>query len=214
MLKKITAALLMTIAVFTLHAQSEQDLATRFRIAASGGYAYRLGKKPLANDYYKDIARGPVFDVGLYYFFNHQSGTGIKYSEFSSFGSGNIITGQFVRSNVKIRYIGPVYQSRLISQSGRFHFLSAVSLGYMSFRDNAAFDQGSATLKGGTLGAMAELGSDLRIVRNLFAGAAVSVYGGSISTMHINGTPVKLEAEKRESLSRIEASLGIRYYFF
>lgn len=90
------------------------------------------GKKPASDSYYKEIARGPVFDAGLYYYFNYWSGLGIRYSEFSSSGSGNTITGQFVLSNIKIRYIGPVYQSRMISHSGRFHFLSGLSIRYVS----------------------------------------------------------------------------------
>lgn len=63
----------------------------------------------------------------------------------------------------------------------------------MGYRDNASLDQGSTILKGSSVGAMAELGSDLRIVHNLFAGTGISLYGGSISTMRINGTAVDLK---------------------
>ncbi|SDE18169.1 hypothetical protein [Niabella drilacis] len=214
MCKKIIICLLAITTFTTLYAQQGEDPFPKFQIAASGGYAFRLGKKPASSDYYKDISRGSVLDGGLYYYFSRQSGMGIRYSEFSSFGSGNLITGQFARSDIKIRFIGPVYQSRLISRSEKFHFLTGLSLGYMSYRDNAVFDQGSAAIKGGTFGTMVELGSDLRIVRGLFAGLKFSLYGGSLSSITRQGQTVQLDDKQRESLSRIEGTVGLRYYPF
>ncbi|MGJ7032384.1 hypothetical protein [Niabella hirudinis] len=214
MLKKIVLAALVSLPFLATYAQDIETPSPRLRISASGGYAYRLGKKPSSNDYYKNISRGPAFEAGFSYFFNRQSGIGIKYSEFSSSGSGNLVTGQFASSNIKIRYAGPVYQTRLISYSGNFHFLSGISLGYLGYRDNAVIGPAGANSKGSTIGAMAELGGDLRIVRKLFAGILISVYSGKLSSMQVNGASVKLNEQQLESLSRIEGSVGLRYSFF
>ncbi len=212
MLKKITAAFLITIAVFVLHAQTDQYLFARFRIAASGGYALRLGKKPGTDPYFREISRGASFNTDATYYFRDNIGFGLKYSYFSTAGSSYRASPSVI-SNIDIQYLGPLFQTRISGNSERIALVSGVSFGYMNYRDKGWIDREYGTLKGGPIAALLELGVDARLFGNLFLGINTSVYGGSLSSVSRQGQTIKLDDKNRESLSRVEASAGLRYAF-
>lgn len=183
---------------------------SKLRLAVSGGYAYRLGKKPSDNAYFRDISRGPVFNAGLIYFLNRNHGLGADYSLFSTAAS---MVSPDILSNIKITYIGASYRFRQPVFNEKAAWLSGIGIGYMGYRDQGWINRVEGTIKGGTVGTLLNTGMDIKIVKGLSAGIDINLYGGALSNVTRNGSTTQLEGDNRESLTRVEGVAGLRYNF-
>lgn len=183
---------------------------SKLRLAASGGYAYRLGKKQADDQYFQDISQGPVFNAGLIYFLNRKHGIGLDYSLFSTAGS---LTVPGVVSNIKITYIGASYNFRQPVFNEKAAWISGIGVGYIGYRDQGWINSVAGTIKGGTVGSLLNTGLDFKIVNGLSAGVNVNLYAGSLSSITRNGTTTQLEGYNIESLTRVEGIAGLRYNF-
>ncbi|WP_114791656.1 outer membrane beta-barrel protein [Niabella yanshanensis] len=205
--------LLLTIAIaccYPSHAQIFEPDYSKLRVAVSGGYAYRLGKKPSGDPYFRDISQGPVFNAGLIYFFNSKHGLGADYSLFSTAGS---LASPSVLSNIKIAYFGASYHFRQPVFNEKAEWLSGIGVGYIGYRDQGWIDRVEGTIKGGSVGTFLATGIDFKIVKGLSAGIDINLYGGSLSSITRNGSTTELEGDNRESLTRVESVAGLRYNF-
>lgn len=183
---------------------------SKLRLAFSGGYAYRLGKKPANNSYFRDISRGPVFNAGLIYFLNYNHGLSVDYSLFSTAAS---LASPSILSNIKISYIGASYRFRQPVLNEKATWLSGIGVGYFGYRDQGWIERVEGTIKGGTVGTLLNTGIDFKIWKGLAAGIDINLYGGSLSSVTRNGSTTQLEGDNRESLTRVEAVAGLRYNF-
>mgnify|MGYP001049602581 CR=1 FL=1 len=213
MKKQSTLLLIFILCIIWCQAQYDNDHFSKLKIAVSGGYAYRLGKKPSGDQYYKDISHGPVFTSDLTWFWNQKNGAGIHYSYFTTSGTSNNLG---VNSNINIQFIGPVYRVQSISANEKWQVTSGIGLGYMSYTDKGWINfgmPGSSTIKGASLGSLIEAGVDYKIVKGLSAGINLNLHAGYLSRINHNGSSIKLDSKNRESLSRIEGAGGLRYSF-
>lgn len=183
---------------------------SKLRLAVSGGYAYRLGKKPNNSNYFRDISRGPVLTAGLTYFLNAKHGLGADYSLFSTAAS---MTNPSLISNIKITYIGASYRFRQPFFDSKAAWIAGVGVGYMGYRDHGWVNSIEGTIKGGSVGSLLTTGLDFNIVKGLSAGVDINLYGGALTSVTRNGSTTQLEGDNRESLTRIEAAAGLRYNF-
>lgn len=213
MKKRSNLLLIFMLCAIWCQAQESANGLSKIKIAVSGGYAYRFGKKPSGDQYFKDISHGPVFTSDLTWFWNQQSGAGIHYAYFTTSGTSNNLG---INSNIAIHFIGPVYRVRGMSANEKWQLASGIGLGYMSYTDKGWINfgmPGSNTITGASLGTLIETGIDYKIVKGLSAGLNLNLYGGSLSKINHNGTSVKLDSKNKESLSRIEGVAGLRYNF-
>ncbi|MGN7783062.1 hypothetical protein ACTJIJ_00990 [Niabella sp. 22666] len=205
--------LLLTIAIiycgFT-QAQIFEPEYSKLRLAVSGGYAYRLGKKPANDAYFRDISQGPVFNAGLIYFLNRNHGVGLDYSLFSTAAS---LSSSNILSNIKITYIGASYRFRQPVFNEKAAWISGIGVGYIGYRDQGWIERVEGTIKGGTVGTLLNTGIDFKIWNGLSAGVDINLYGGSLSSVTRNGATTQLEGDNRESLTRVEGVAGLRYNF-
>lgn len=183
---------------------------SKLRLSVSGGYAYRLGKKPANDPYFQDIRRGPVFNAGLIYFLNRHHGLGIDYSLFSTAGS---LASPSILSNIKTTYMGASYRFRQPLLNGKAAWLSGIGVGYFGYRDQGWINSVAGTIKGGSVGTLLNTGFDVTIRKGLAAGVDINLYGGALSSVTRNGTTTQLEGNNRESLTRVEGVAGLRYNF-
>ncbi|MCH5717487.1 hypothetical protein [Niabella hibiscisoli] len=205
--------LLLTIALVYCclsHAQIFEPDYSKLRLAVSGGYAYRLGKKPDNASYFRDISRGPVFNAGLIYFLSRKHGVGIDYSLFSTAAS---MTSPSLISNIKINYTGASYRFRQPVLNEKAEWLCGIGAGYIGYRDQGWINSIEGTIKGGSVASFMTTGIDIKISRGLSAGIDVNLYSGSLSRVTRNGATTQLEGNNIESLTRVEGLAGLRYNF-
>ncbi|NML39500.1 porin family protein [Chitinophaga sp. G-6-1-13] len=226
-MKKLSLVLIMSALAFAAKAQDKE--APRFRIAAHGGYSYRIGKVPTsfsgeARDYMKKLKSG--FNVGadVQYYFNDEWGVGVKYLRFQASGSGVIPAetpnGRMrtnVLDNIAISFYGAAFCGRVYTKKDYSQaFLISALLGYMRYRDNGGVYTYPVMIKGGALGTGLDVGYDIRIARKLYAGAQLSYLAGTLGRVTIeqpNMTETReLKDDQKEDLSHLSLSVGLRFH--
>jgi len=136
-----------------------------------------------------------------------------------------------------ITFIGPIFAIRKLSKNGKHAFLLNFGLGYLGYVDDGkamlnyytvrntnntvstyAFSQPkiTATQEGNTLGTLFLLGYDFKITSHVAIGLQLSVVRGSLSKIEqiVGGksTTISLDSENREDLSRLDCSVGLRFF--
>ncbi len=183
-------------------------------LAVDFAYSNRLGSidSNIPSSWAKQLKNGFAFSLQFAYFFSNTGGMGILYNnhstnvEFSStstFGSGT--------DKVNISFIAPTYFFQHSSGISNFVFTSALSIGYLGFKETlTTTSNATLNLKGASLGIgyTAYIGAQLNDVVRLSAKAGVIL--GGLSEVEINGQNVQLPDSQRENLSTfsIGASLG------
>jgi len=201
----------------------------RLRIAAQGGYSYRLAKVPedlgtLLEEYIKKLKSGYHLEGDINYFLSQKFGLGLKYSYYQSknrlndiyieFDDGTIATGD-MSDFIKINYYGLVLSFRDISKNQSGAWLGSLSFGYMTYYNNAEFIVEKMDITGGTVGMAVDLGYDFFLSEGFGLGLGFSFSIGTLSELEVdNGSTnntVKLDSESFENLSRVDLSLGLRF---
>lgn len=236
-------AILLLLSFSTIHAQDystirakerrEKDRRNdfpRFRFALQGGWSYRtakvadLGSAEL-EEYAKGLKSGFHLGADAAYFFAENYGCGLKYSYFHAgneianvtvtTNTGEVKTG-LMKDGVNIHYIAPSFYVRYFLADDKLVFLGGASIGYLRYIDNAVLVDKFA-ITGGTVGAGLELGLDYMITEHFGVGANVGLVSGVLTKYTIddgiNQTEVELEKEQRESLARLDLSVGVRWSF-
>lgn len=199
-----------------------------FRLAINGGASYLLAK--ISSDvpedlhsYMKELKTGYHFSADFKYYFTEVLGVGVNYSYFNTKNSideiyvvdanGNLITGE-LSDNVSVNFIGPTFTTRFLSSNKPNAFLMGLSLGYMTYNNNAMLID-SYKLNGRTLGMVLDFSYDMGLSTTMMLGIQLSLTMGSLSSMDIyDGTTtqkINLREGSYESLSRIDLSIGLRF---
>lgn len=224
------AAFFLLTSFSSLFAQSRNngDL-PHFRVALQGGWSYRtakvadLGSAEL-EDYAKGLKSGFHLGAEAAYFFTDNLGCGLKYAYFRTSNEvanvtvttpDNQVRTGVMKDAINIHYIAPTFNARYLLADKLF-FLGGVSLGYLRYIDNAVLVS-PMTLTGGTLGAGLDLGLDYMITQHFGIGANVGFIGGVLNSYTLdngtNQTEVRLEEGQKESLARLDLSVGVRWAF-
>ena len=207
-----------------------------FRVSAGGGWGRRLGKVPSGYDkiltqYYKDLRNGYSAGGDITYFFSNIAGlgqgVGFKFSRFHSDGSvgvtvqyenGTEATG-IMRDNLDIDYYGIMYSARQVSENKKTVLWCNVGLGMANFSDKGSVIDDHLKETGLTAIYNVDLGYDIKLLGNLYLGAAASLYLGSMSAATIKNLDtgetqtVVLVGDLTESLAQFALTAGLKYHF-
>ena len=198
----------------------------RFRVAVSVGWSYRTARlspdiNPEFTEYFRQLKTGIHYDVGLTYYFKEQWGLGLKYNEFLSSNEMNnvyyterpTVSGK-MSDNIRIKFIGPIYSSRIYNPVNNHCFLIDAGIGYVDYRQNKYVISTPISFKGGTAGAYWSIGYDVGLSDSFALGFQLTLLTGVLTQYTVfDGTSTyteKLDKDKYENLSRIELSIGLR----
>jgi hypothetical protein len=203
-------------------------LFSRYRIALNGGWSYRIAK--LADNipadmkqYMKELNSGYQFGLDASYYFTQELGAGLKYSSHLSNNSidnalfelsdGSTVEGR-IANDIRIDFVGPFFSARRSLPNNRHSLLVNFGLGYMSYRDDGTLLT-NFTAQGNTLGLCGDISYDISLTNNFAIGLQLSYLAGSLQEYELthggHTQTIKLENDKKESLSRIDFSLGLRF---
>lgn len=201
----------------------------RFRIGVNYGGGYSTGKLPddipiILKQYAENLKSGSTFSSEVSYLINNSIGFGVKYSSFNSENSLDNISITYpngitrygaMRDDINVRFIGGTFYNRLFSKNKNNNLLIGLSIGKLNYKNDAiVIDQ--LTITGNTLGFVADFGYDISITEDLALGFLLSWTQGSLSEIKINQgggiQKIKFDANQKESLSRIDFSIGLKFH--
>jgi hypothetical protein len=214
----------------------------RLRFGATGGMGYLLASSADAEDqmkamgfdpdkvesYYSDLKSGLFANADISYFFNQEFGAGLKYKFFDTNGSiegyidphdGVNLYYTTFKEQVYVNYAGAafIYQD-FINSKKSLKLNSSYSVGLAYYRDEAEVMDQYFLLKGKNIGFDISVGLEYFITPDISVGTDLSVFYSKIQKMTLsNGstsTSMDLEKENYENLSRLELSIGVRFYLW
>lgn len=199
-----------------------------FRLAVNAGWSYRMatlsGNIPSQfMQYVEKLKSGYHFGIDAGYFVSEPIALGAKFNLFhTSNQMDNISVTQqngtqlngMMKDDITITFLGPSLYTRLMSNNKKGAFVSGLSIGYLSYTDNATVIY-DFSIKGNTIGFVADIGYDFSLSPSLILGLLFSYSSGSISSVEISdgvsSTTIQLPNGQKESLSRIDLSVGLRF---
>lgn len=199
----------------------------KIQFGLSGGFSYLTGSVPETYDpgiqrYLKELKSGTHYGADFSYFFNKYIGIGAKYTAFRTrnsldgvmvFGyNNNPITHGSIKDNILVHFAGPSFVTRVLSTSQRTALTTAVSLGYVHYKNDAMLIE-SFTLRGSTLGLGLEIGPDFYIDQNLSIGFNIGLLMAFLNEIELSNAYGKetTKLSEPENLSRLDLSLNLRW---
>lgn len=200
----------------------------KIRAALNVGWSYRTAK--MATDiphglksYMDDLRSGYHFGLDASWFFSEMFGGGLKFTTYRTTSTlenvsvtqsnGQTAYGK-MSDDMTINFIGPVFNSRLLSDSKKNSLLMNIGVGYIGYKDNAVL-LSAYQLKSSTLGVCWEVGYDLGISKHLALGIQLSYLMGTLTRVKMyqagSVTTIKFDEKDYEDLSRIDFSVGLRF---
>jgi hypothetical protein len=210
--------------------KSKADDFQRLRLSVSGGYSYRLGKvstdlPQFLQDYISDLKSGYHFSGDVMYMPSRKIGFGFHYSLFrASNFLNNIVmvdpvsklqrTGM-LKDDMTIQYFAPFIGSMSSSKNKKVHFIWELSLGYLTYRNEAAVID-EFTLTSNTLGSHYSFGFDFNIEKKVCLGFSLGLSSATLTWYQYDDgkevRTVKLSPEQYDGLSRFDFSIGLRFH--
>ncbi len=211
--------LLVTTKGDTLNCKITPKTHNPIKIGLSGGWGYRTPKIIAENaeqkDYMKGLRSGFQFSLDFDYYFNNYIGAGMKYSLFKASTSGRV-SGNEMKDNTSIQFIGPTFATRFMNASKKNAFIMNLSLGYLGYSDSGEVSGYPGKIIGSTVGTAFDLGYEIGLSRNVALAFQASSVTGTLSKIKISSNGQSetrtLSDDDKENLSRIDLSVGIRFY--
>ena len=225
--KKIFFLLFVTLLIVpTVSAQTVNEGLPRFRIAVQGGYGCRFGKhhergSGLADRAAKRIRNGFIYGADFTWFTDSNYGFGLKFSDVHSKSEDWIMaTKDFItvavsgesKTVLDLRFIGPTYSFRHVSQNNKCFFLINGGFGYLSYDRSNLYLNSLSFEKGGTLGFCADAGVDFRLMKSLYLGVSFGAIIGTLSSSTYRYDENKRKGDHHEMLSHFKFTMGLRLY--
>jgi hypothetical protein len=159
---------------------------------------------------------------------NQKYGAGLRYKFFNTSattegyfdpGDGLNLYYSIFRENIFVNYAGvSIFYREPIGKREIWSLYSNFSLGMAFYRNEFEVFYGNYLVTGNALGLDGSLGLEYRITPGISAGAELSMFAGTIRKFKITdgeiNETVELETDNYENLSRVEVSLGIRFYLW
>ena len=127
--------------------------------------------------------------------------------------TGQVRTGS-LKDDITIQYFGPALCTRIISANKQTQLVSDLSLGYLSYKNNATVID-NFILTGGTIGFLWDLGVDFAIDKNISLGFSFAFIIGTLNQYDFDDgkqvQTIKLDKDNLESISRIDISAGLKW---
>ncbi len=197
----------------------------QFRLAITGGYAYRTGKLPdgvgtTTEEYLKDLKSGFHIGADATYFFSEFMGVGMKYdvfrskSEYSKYSFSAVRSNEDLSDDMTINFIGPLFVGRFYDSDKQNCFVMDLGMGYLGYNDDAHLSS-DFNIKGATVGLCWDFGYDITLSKNVAIGLQLSFMLGTLTQYKTNEygnyETVELDEDLYEDLNRVDLSIGIRF---
>lgn len=200
----------------------------RFSIGVQGGFSNRTAKlsrglDPSVKSHFRALKKGVSFGGDFHYFINDYLGLGIKYNKFFS---NNVERDFFVlddrpnvqewgiKDNIHIIFVGPSLATRLyFGSKEKSQLLMAMSIGHMSYRDEMQIGNRFINSTGNTLGVNYDIEYAYNIYKKISIGLQLSYVAGALNSLDVEENSISRKVdlkEEKESLSRLNFSLGLR----
>lgn len=210
------------------------------RIGLNGGLGYIVSNTDVAEEamtgfgiplekvreYYDNLKSGWYGSADAEWIFNKRFGAGLKYKFFNT---GALTEGYFnpgdpfylyyttYRENIYVNYGGLLlFYREPLGRNDLFSLYSACSIGLTLYRNESeAFSQ-AVLITGEALGMDGTIGLEYKITPTVSAGLEVSAFNSKLRKIDFTDGETEqtqeLEKDSYENLSRIEFSLGLRFY--
>jgi hypothetical protein len=214
----------------------------RFRFGMNGGLGSLLASSKKAEDnmvslgftqsqvkaYYKDLRSGIYANADLTYLITPSYGIGIKYEFFDNNSSMegfvdpndgvNLIYTTY-KEQIYVNFLGPsFFYQQFIRKQKSLKLYYAYSIGIATYRDEAEYLSGYYLLTGKNVATDLSLGLEYCISHHISLAADLSIFFSSIRRMKISdgstSSTIKLDKDNYENLSRLDLSLGFRFYIW
>ncbi len=225
-MKKLFALLLVGLAINAkAQNQTKSVELNRFRVAVQGGFSQLLAKTSDAvpaesRNYVAELKSGSHFGADVTYFVKPTWGLGAKFSQFntSNSGTGNLQGIAVAMSDdIAHSFVGPSFSTKYTTANTKHSFIFSLALGYLGYNNNAKLNGQLVKITGATFGSALDAGYDLNITKSIAIGAQISMTGGTLSKLTYSSggvtTTETFEKDEKESLSRIDFSIGARFNF-
>lgn len=181
-----------------------------------------------ARKYYDNLKSGWYGGADAAWIINQRYGAGFRYKFFNTSAAreGYINPGDpyFIyyttyKENIYVNYGGLfLFYREPLGKKDLFSIYSACSAGLTLYRNESEFLSQAILITGKALGLDGTVGMEYKLTPLVSAGAEVSVFASKLRKIDItNGETEQtqeLEKDSYENLSRIEFSLGIRFYLW
>ncbi len=212
------------------------------RISLNGGLGYLTASSKKAEEamtgfgvtpagakaYYKDLKTGWYGSADASWIFNRNYGIGLKYKFFNTgastegyFDPGDPFNIYYTTytENIYVNYGGVLFSyTEPLGSQNLFTLYSSFSAGITFYRDETEVFSEAILITGKALGMDGTFGLEYRITPFVSAGAELSAFASTLRSITFTDGETEqsqeLEKENYENLSRIEVSIGLRFYLW
>ena len=190
-----------------------------WRLAASGGWGYRLGRSPdglnsAGQDFVNQLRSGFIIGLDAGYFFSEIFGAGLKYDLFKAHA---LSLSPSVEDHNSISFAGPSFIMRFFDQAKANYWFMGYSIGYMGYKDRMDVSGQQIINQGSTFGMAMDFGYDIALSKNWALGFQLSLLSGTLTRYNqtVNGVTqtIELKSGSYEGLGRVNLSAGLRCNF-
>lgn len=214
----------------------------RLRVALSGGAGYLFSSSEKAEEsmvewgltqtsaeaYYKDLRTGFYGSGEIAWMFTPVIGAGIRYKFFDTSAStegffdpqdGMYLFYTTYSERIYVNFVGAsVLYSEPVGIGGKLRVNCSLSAGLALYRNEAELFQGNFLATGSSFGMDGAVGLEYNITPVVAVGAELSSFFSQLRKFEITDgsttETIELEVDDIENLSRVELSLGIRFYLW
>lgn len=212
----------------------------RWRLGLSGGLNYLTGSsskaemalvqrgisKQDAKSYYSSLKLGQSGGADLHYMISKTYGAGLIYKFYSTNGmvesffdpqdGVNLIFGK-MDEKIYVNYAGlSFYSEQFLKANPRLKLSSYYSAGMAFYRNEAIVVNTPFLLTGKAFATNLDIGMEYFVFPKISAGINLSYFLSSLKKLTLNNgnstTTQELDKENYENISRIDLSVGIRFY--
>lgn len=221
-----------SLSLFSQELEKKHSNQSSFILKGSVGPSFRLAKTPsnlpaYLKTYVANLKSGMSYDFSGYFLIDKSPhAIGLKYNSFNSKASvgpldltaPNGETGYARTSDdITISFIGLSYGYFGLVDDEIGGFDMEMALGLLSYKDKTNI-LGAYEITGSTIGLVGSFGYDIKLVKGLYLEPKIGYAMGTISQFDITGEngykgKIKLEKDSKESLYRIDFSVGLNYRF-
>ena len=199
----------------------------KIKLGVSGGFSFLTGAiasdlDPLLKDHIRNLKTGFHVGADIDFFITRHLALGAKYALFGTRdeinnvlfqdNSGHTFSGK-LDERIFVHYVGPNIFLKVGKATGKVFFTLDGSLGCLIYRNSGVYGTSDYTMKGETFGVAVMPGIDIKITQQLAINLSAGLTFGIMNraTMTVNGQ-TETQNELKENLSRIDLSIGLRWY--
>ncbi|SEI78246.1 hypothetical protein SAMN04487995_2189 [Dyadobacter koreensis] len=189
----------------------------KWAFGLSGGYSYRLPNKGARTNtpyskYLRNLKSGYSIGADIYRFILPQVALGMKYNLFKS-------QGDFDKRNsddITVQFVGPSVLYQHPFKNNTTSVLASFAMGYQSYVNKGMSDSKDFTNRGNAMGWAVSVGLEQKLGNHFALNISGACYLGTSYKFRrkMGGVTetIKLSQEKFEDLSRVELTLGLKFF--